>query len=229
MAETLNFSQADYSAIAAATAKYNLPSWVLPGVAYKETRGETNPDTAVSSTGAIGLMQILPSTAAIPGYGVNSVARASLTDPNVSADFAGAYLQGLYNNTGSWDTAIARYSGNSYTAADVKAGAAVMPSGSSSAIASGTTPAGQDLTTNSTAGASGTSGTSGTSGQTGATTAAAAKSPSWLLGVMGSVGAFVNEALIVSLGIGLVMIALIFLMMNSKTVQVSAAHLATAA
>ena len=227
MAEKLNFSQADYSAIAAATAKYNLPSWVLPGVAYKETRGETNPDTAVSSTGAIGLMQILPSTAAIPGYGVKSITDTStLNDPNVSADFAGAYLQGLYKQTGSWDTAIARYSGNSYTAADVQSGAAIMPSGSSSAIASGTTPAGQDLTTNSTAGASGTS---GTSGQTGATTAAAAKSPSWLLGVMGSVGAFVNEALIVSLGIGLVMIALIFLMMNSKTVQVSAAHLATAA
>lgn len=51
-----------------------------------------------SSAGALGVAQILPSTAASPGYGVSSV---DPTDPYASIDFMGQYDAAMYKRTGS--------------------------------------------------------------------------------------------------------------------------------
>ena len=66
-----------------------------------------NPN-AVSSTGAVGLAQILPSTAAAPGYGVTPISDPG--NPVAALTFAAQYDAALYNQTGSWQGALAAYS-----------------------------------------------------------------------------------------------------------------------
>jgi hypothetical protein len=116
-------SQADLDAIAAAQAKY--PQLAANGislldVANQESASQSDPDTAVSSTGAVGLFQILPSTAEDPGYGVSSVDPSQLTDPTDNANFAASYLAGLLQNGNSGASAINAYSGGTYSLADIQ-------------------------------------------------------------------------------------------------------------
>lgn len=87
------------SAFAAAESKYGLPAGLLSSQAYQESR--YNPNAYNSSSGAIGLMQFLPSTA--NDYGIDP------KDPLQSIDGAGRYMRDLYQRFGSWSLALAAY------------------------------------------------------------------------------------------------------------------------
>lgn len=57
-------------------------------------------------SGATGIAQIKPSTAANPGYGIAPV---DPNDPLASLDFAAHYDSVLYGQTGSWSDTLTRY------------------------------------------------------------------------------------------------------------------------
>ena len=65
---------------------------ILDGMMQVESGGDVN---AVSEAGAIGPMQIMPSTAQNPGYGVKPISLEDLKDPTLSRDFARRYMQKL--------------------------------------------------------------------------------------------------------------------------------------
>ena len=65
---------------------------ILDGMMQVESGGDVN---AVSEAGAIGPMQIMPSTAQNPGYGVKPISLKDLKDPTLSRDFARRYMQKL--------------------------------------------------------------------------------------------------------------------------------------
>jgi hypothetical protein len=92
---------ADYGAMAdAAEQKYGLPAGVLRGLVHVESRG--HPD-AVSPQGAVGLAQLLPSTAA--SLGVDP------TDPAQAIDGAARYLKQGIDKTGSVQGGLMYYHG----------------------------------------------------------------------------------------------------------------------
>lgn len=70
------------------SARYGLDPNVLRGVIGKES--SFNPNTPDSATGAIGLGQVLPSTAAQPGYGLTPLSNPR--DPQANVDFTARYL-----------------------------------------------------------------------------------------------------------------------------------------
>jgi len=114
-------SQNDIVAIQEQEAAHpELPPGLLMAIASQETGGEANPDTAVSPTGAVGLFQILPSTARQPGYGVSPF-QGSLTDPGANAAFAANYLSARVRAAGSVAGGVSGYSGNSYSLASLEA------------------------------------------------------------------------------------------------------------
>ncbi len=87
-------------------------------------RLESNFDPkAVSPTGARGVMQILPSTAAKPGYGVEGIDPEMLLDAKANIDFGAKYVAALAKQTGltDWDNpdqlskVLQRYSGGADT------------------------------------------------------------------------------------------------------------------
>jgi cell wall-associated NlpC family hydrolase len=82
----------------AAEARYNLPTGLLSAVAKVESN--YRPD-AVSSAGAIGMMQLMPATAR--AYGVDA------RDPVQAIDAAGKLLRGQLNRFGSVELALAAY------------------------------------------------------------------------------------------------------------------------
>jgi membrane-bound lytic murein transglycosylase B len=81
-----------------AGAKYGIDPKVLAGVAYVESRFQTD---VVSSAGAVGMMQFMPSTAA--SLGVDS------RDPASAIDGAARYLRSQIDRFGSVDMALAAY------------------------------------------------------------------------------------------------------------------------
>lgn len=81
-----------------AAAKYGVDPSLVASVIQSESAG--NP-YAVSSKGAVGLMQVLPSTA-----GMTS---AQLMDPATNIDAGTVYLAQMINQFGSVDTALAAY------------------------------------------------------------------------------------------------------------------------
>jgi hypothetical protein len=87
-------SAAPYAPLIAATEQRDhIPPGQLAASTNLETGGEANPATAVNSkSGATGLNQILPSTAAQPGYGVAPLAPGDLTNPEKTIPFAGDYV-----------------------------------------------------------------------------------------------------------------------------------------
>lgn len=185
-------SATDYQALQNASQQTGVPLSLLSAVAQQETGGTNNPDIAVSSTGAVGLMQILPSTAASPGYGITPLASSLLTDPNTNATFAAQYLQALYNKTGSWAGAISAYSGGSYTLATLQANNPGLLSGS-------------DSTT--------------TTSTTGGNVSGSAPSSTFFGSFFGSVWEIVSRSIIIMFGITLILVALIALLEQSKTVR----------
>jgi soluble lytic murein transglycosylase-like protein len=86
------------TAFAAAEKKYNLPTGLLSAVAHAESN--YHPD-AVSSAGAIGLMQLMPATA--QAFGVDP------TNPAQAIDGAARLLQGELKKYGSVSLALAAY------------------------------------------------------------------------------------------------------------------------
>lgn len=72
-----------------------------------------NPNAVNPSTGAMGLGQILPSTAANPGYGISPLTNPF--DPTANANFAMQYLAALFKQFGSWVAAVLHYYPNAAT------------------------------------------------------------------------------------------------------------------
>lgn len=88
-----------YSAMfEAAGARYGIPAKVLAAIGYVESRFRTD---AVSSAGAVGMMQFLPSTAASMGVDPH--------DPASAIDGTARYLRSALDRFGSLDEAIASY------------------------------------------------------------------------------------------------------------------------
>jgi membrane-bound lytic murein transglycosylase B len=82
----------------AAGATYGVPPRVLAAIGYVESRYRTD---VVSSAGAVGMMQFLPSTAASMGV--------DPTDPASAIDGAARYLRSAIDRFGNLDMAIASY------------------------------------------------------------------------------------------------------------------------
>ena len=90
-----------------AAATYNVPTALALDLFSAESGNDPN---AVNPTsGALGLGQILPSTAANPGYGISPLTNPF--DPTANANFALAYLSALYHKLGSWVAAVTAYRG----------------------------------------------------------------------------------------------------------------------
>lgn len=73
---------------------------------WVESRGDPN---AVSPAGALGPYQIMPPTAAQPGYGVPSISLDAVLDPTRSRDWAKKYLTAMYGRYNSPTLALAAY------------------------------------------------------------------------------------------------------------------------
>jgi flagellum-specific peptidoglycan hydrolase FlgJ len=84
----------------AASARTGIPVQMLMAQAMQESGGNPN---AVGRAGEIGLMQIMPSTAKQPGYGVKPVDVASLSDPETNINFGADYLAGRGKSAGVKD------------------------------------------------------------------------------------------------------------------------------
>ena len=86
--------------------RYDIPE----NLAVRTVQQESgfNPD-AVSPDGASGLMQVMPGTAADPGYGVRPLSEDQLFDQEANVEFGMQYLRAMYDKFGSWDLALAAY------------------------------------------------------------------------------------------------------------------------
>ncbi len=97
-----------------AAKRTGIPVAVL--IAQGKQESGFNPNE-VSSTGAIGIHQILPSTATSPGYGVKPVDPSTLKNAAVNINFAADYLRaraGLgadFNHPATVDAALRAYNG----------------------------------------------------------------------------------------------------------------------
>ncbi|MBQ3081780.1 MAG: lytic transglycosylase domain-containing protein [Clostridia bacterium] len=88
--------------------KYDIPYELLAAVIYTESGFD---EKAVSRVGAVGLMQLMPSTAEeIAGRLGVEYNEDMLTDPETNIAYGSFYLRYLYRNLGeNWDTACAAY------------------------------------------------------------------------------------------------------------------------
>jgi len=70
-----------------------------------------NPDGSIvtSPKGAMGIAQIMPATAAQPGYGIKPATPAELATPEGNANFGQRYFEGMYNKFGDPEKAAAAY------------------------------------------------------------------------------------------------------------------------
>jgi soluble lytic murein transglycosylase-like protein len=100
----------------AAAKRTGIPLAVLVAQGKQESGFDPN---AVSKTGAIGIAQILPSTARDPGYGVKPIDPATLRDPAVAIAFQADYMRARagpgadFSNPATVDAALRTYNGNS--------------------------------------------------------------------------------------------------------------------
>jgi soluble lytic murein transglycosylase-like protein len=87
----------------AAEVKYGIPHNLLARLLYQESRFRADiiDGTLRSSTGAAGIAQFMPQTAA--EFGIDPL------DPLAAIDAAGKYLAQLYARFGSWSLALAAY------------------------------------------------------------------------------------------------------------------------
>lgn len=183
----------DYRALADVYAgAYGVPQPLFSDIINQESG--FNPLAYNATSGATGIAQILPSTAANPGYGIPPV---DPTDPNASLAFAAQYLHALFVKSGSWLGAVSGYSGTSSSATPYPGNTAIA--GDLTALGAGAGTPGSTPTTGAGAGSGGTSDTPGTSqaaGQCGL-------SPScWFsyLGTLASRAALILLAVILLLG-----------------------------
>lgn len=87
-----------------AGAQQGIPAGMMARVRSKETGGEADPATAVSSKGAYGLGQVLPSTASDMGYTAEQ-----MQDPALQAEASARYLRQMYDRYGDWGLALQAY------------------------------------------------------------------------------------------------------------------------
>lgn len=92
------------STIASAASTYGVPPSLLSWQINQESGG--NPNAYNPRSGATGIAQFLPSTAANPGYGI---APFDPTNPTASINGAAQYDAALYQQTGSWAGALSSY------------------------------------------------------------------------------------------------------------------------
>ena len=92
---------------------YRATPELIERVIHAESGGDPS---AVSPSGAIGIMQILPSTAADPGYGVSALSGseeeivAQLLDPEINKRLGTSYLDAMLNRyDGNAELALAAY------------------------------------------------------------------------------------------------------------------------
>lgn len=89
---------ADYQPlIQQAAAKYGLDPALLTSVIKQESAFDPR---AVSPAGAGGLMQIMPGTAASPGFGMSGISDAARFDPATAIDFGAQYLANIIRQNG---------------------------------------------------------------------------------------------------------------------------------
>ena len=87
-------------------AAYGLPPGLMSSIIQNESGW--NGDAVNSQSGATGIMQFLPSTAANPGYGI---APFDPTDPFASMSAGAQYLAAVQQQTGSIAQALQQFSG----------------------------------------------------------------------------------------------------------------------
>jgi len=92
------------SAISQAESANGIPPGLLSTVIGAESN--YTPGAFNSYSGAIGIAQFMPSTAADPGYGIQPF---NPSDPLASISAAGQYLKAMFNKTGSWAGAVQAY------------------------------------------------------------------------------------------------------------------------
>lgn len=101
--------------------KYSTEYGVPEDLIYAVIKTESSFDSsAVSSKGAIGLMQMMPSTFE---WLTNDILRdyhgsGMLYDPETNIKYGTYYLSRLYNRFGDWDTALAAYNGGEGNVSD---------------------------------------------------------------------------------------------------------------
>ena len=95
-------------AIAAESRRAGLPAELVLGVILVESAGY---NFAVSEVGAMGLMQLMPSTAEAVARQIGLLweGPATLFDPVSNVRLGVFYLQGLIERYGNWTTALAAY------------------------------------------------------------------------------------------------------------------------
>ncbi len=86
----------------AAAKKYNIPESIFLGLITMESGWDPN---AGNSAGAIGLTQILPSTAALMGYSPEQLKN----NPELQLEAGAKYLSSMYQEFGDWKLALAAY------------------------------------------------------------------------------------------------------------------------
>jgi len=98
----------DYTELVASLAeKYGIPNELAQRWVMKESGFD---ESAVNSrTGATGLTQIMPATAAEPGYGVAPLSAELLMDPAANVDLGMRYLRAMYDKFGNWPDAFRAY------------------------------------------------------------------------------------------------------------------------
>jgi hypothetical protein len=181
-------------------AAYGVPQSLFSDVLQAES--SFNPNAYNPQSGATGIAQFLPSTAANAGYGI---APFNPSDPFASIKAAAQYLAGLFaspNNPNGWTGALAAYSGQGFSGTPYPGNAAIA--GDLSALGgSAQAPAGVTSPTS-----GGTSGGAAT-GSSGSGLSPSSwlsppswLSPSWWLSAIGSfLGGYASRAALIVLAI----------------------------
>ncbi len=92
------------------SAEYGVPENLIYAVIKTESSFDSS---ATSSKGAIGLMQLMPSTFEWLTKDIlrEHLSAGMLYDPETNIKYGTYYLSRLYNRFGDWDTALAAYNG----------------------------------------------------------------------------------------------------------------------
>ena len=103
--------------IASHSENYEIDGALLAAVIYRESKFDAE---AVSSSGAVGLMQLLPATAeGIASYtGGNAFEPDDLYDPELNVRYGSFYLKRLLDRYGEVDLALAAYNAGQSTVDD---------------------------------------------------------------------------------------------------------------
>lgn len=96
-----------YELVVRKATQYGIPPEMALRQVHKESTFRSGVTHPVS--GAVGLMQIKPSTAENPGYEVPPMDSSLLKDPEANVDFGMRYLTAMKDKFGTWPLAFAAY------------------------------------------------------------------------------------------------------------------------